>query len=130
ERLDMRWGRHDRIDRCRPCLQQEAHHYRVPELTAGATEMLHAIALLDEAESPVESDRGLVVGKDLQRKLVQPSSRALSIAAVSSADPTPRPRHSRATAIPSSPTPNRLDSTCNDPTTSPAATATIVPSIE
>ena len=43
------------------------------------------------------------------------AARAHSIADARSADPTPRPRHSRATVIPSSPNPWRLRPTCTEP---------------
>ena len=44
---------------------------RVPEFTARAAIVLYAVAFLDEAEFAVESDRRVVVGEDLQRKLMQ-----------------------------------------------------------
>ena len=79
-------------------LRAGAHLDRVPELAALAPELLDAAAFLDEAELAIERDRGGVVGEDGEAELVAPRSRAEAIPVSKSAVPTPRPRHSRATA--------------------------------
>src|SRR5438034_11066616 len=79
--------------------QEETHHYRVPELAVRSAVVLHAAALLDEAELAVEGDPGLVVREDLQRELVQPVGTGLldrggeQRRSDAAAAPRPRDRH-------------------------------------
>ena len=84
-------------------LEQKPHLDRVPELAALAPVVLDAAAFLDEAVLAIEREPGGVVREDAEAQLVQSPPRAQSIAASISAEPTPRPRHSRAIAIPISP---------------------------
>src|SRR3954470_18906346 len=51
--------------------EQEPHLDRVPELAVRAPDLLRAPPFLDEAELPVERDRGGVVRPDAEGQLVQ-----------------------------------------------------------
>src|SRR5205823_5540659 len=55
-----------------PVLQEQSHLDDVPELAARSAHVLLSVALVLEAELPVQGDGCLVVRKDAQRQLVQP----------------------------------------------------------
>ena len=88
--------------------EQQAHVDQGPEVTVRSLALLPALSFYLELELPIERNRCLVVREDASDSLCSSCSRAQSIDAATSADPTPRPRQSRATNIPISPSPKYL----------------------